>query len=68
MVGGVKIIKDYRVGEEEVNGKKYIQLILVTDDGEEKFLLEWGYFARSFATDILRQNSEISIRRQIIGR
>ena len=67
-MGSVKVIKDYRVGEEEVGGRKYIRLVLVTDDGEEAFLLEWGYFARSFATDILRQNSEISIRRQIIGR
>ncbi len=58
-----KLVKDYRVGLLEKNGKNYILLTLVTDEGEESFLLEWGLMARSLAVDIMRWNSEISVRK-----
>ncbi|MHC1628502.1 MAG: hypothetical protein ACXQTI_06720 [Candidatus Nezhaarchaeales archaeon] len=59
-----KIVKDYKVEVIEKNGENYIVLTLKTEEGEERYLLEWGYFTRNLAVDIMKHNSEISVRKR----
>jgi len=59
-----KLVKNYRVETLEKGGKEYIVLTLETEEGEDSYLLEWGYFARNLAVDIMKYNSEISVRKR----
>ncbi|MCD6458012.1 MAG: hypothetical protein J7K82_04100 [Thermoproteales archaeon] len=59
-----KIVKSYKVGLTKLDDKDYIVITLTTDEGEEVFLLEWGFFARNLAVDIIKYNSEVSVRKR----
>lgn len=59
-----KLVKNYRVETLKKGGKEYIVLTLETEEGEDSYLLEWGYFARNLAVDIMKYNSEISVRKR----
>jgi len=59
-----KIVKSYKVDLTKLDDKDYIVITLITDEGEEVFLLEWGFFARNLAVDIIKYNSEVSVRKR----
>ncbi|RLE81832.1 MAG: hypothetical protein DRJ51_03030 [Thermoprotei archaeon] len=64
-----KLVKNYKVEIVRHNDRDYLCLTLITEEGDSnKYLIEWGIFARSLARDILHWSSEIAIRDQYISR